>query len=104
MIGSDTYNTLQEKLVALQASKMAGSSRPTMEEPTVDFAAATTAVLGVPTPMPREMWSSEMSFEEVTNDINQEESKQSALDRQRKGDEEEAALLMQVLCYLIFAI
>lgn len=98
VIGSDTYNTLQEKLVALQASKMSGASPSIMEEPTVDFAAATTAVLGVPTPMPREMWSSETSFEEVTNEMNQEELKQSALDRQRKGDEEEEAMLMQVRC------
>lgn len=104
VIGSDTYNTLQEKLVALQASKMAGASRPTMEEPTVDFAAATTAVLGVPTPMPREMWSSEMSFEDVTNEMKQEELKQSALDRQRKGDEEEEAMLMQVLYCLVSVI
>ncbi|XP_024401100.1 uncharacterized protein [Physcomitrium patens] len=97
VIGSDSYNTLQEKLVALQARRMAESSDLSVEEPTVDFAAATTATLGVPTPLPREMWSSEISFEDVTNELNQEESKQSPLDRQRKGDDEEAAMLLQAL-------
>lgn len=98
MIGSDTYNTLVEKLVALDTSKISGASRPEIEEPTVDFAAATTAVLGVPTPMPRECWSSETSsFEEVSNEMNQEELKKLAYDRQRKGDEEERAELIKVL-------
>ncbi|KAG0611004.1 hypothetical protein M758_7G107300 [Ceratodon purpureus] len=97
VIGSDSYNTLQEKLVALAAGKMSEDSDLTMEESTVDFAAATTATLGVPTPLPRELWSSETSFEDVSNDMNQGESKQSALDRKRKGDSEEAAMLMQAL-------
>jgi hypothetical protein len=91
VIGSDSYNTLQEKLVALAAGRMSGDSDLAVEEPTVDFAAATTATLGVPTPLPRELWSSETSFEDVSNDVNQAELK-----LKRKGDSEEAAMLMQV--------
>ncbi|XP_024391042.1 uncharacterized protein [Physcomitrium patens] len=97
VIGSDSYNTLQEKLVALQASRIAGSRELLLEEPTVDFAAATTATLGVPKPLPKELWSSETSFEDVTNELNQEETNQLPFDRQRKGDSQEAAMLMLAL-------
>lgn len=96
VIGSDSYNTLQEKLVALQASRIAGSRELLLEEPTVDFAAATTATLRVPKPLPKELWSSETSFEDVTNELNQEETNQLPFDRQRKGDSQEAAMLMLV--------
>ena len=75
---------------------MSGASDLAEEEPEVDFAAATTATLGVPTPLPRELWSSETSFEDVSNDMSQAELKQSALDRKRKGDSEEAAMLAKV--------
>lgn len=87
-----------EKLVALQASNDPHGSRgvDVLEEPTVDFAAATTATLGVPTPSASQLWSSETSFEELTNEMNQEEMTESAKERRRKGDSEEARQLLQV--------
>lgn len=98
VIGANSYNTLMEKLVALQASTDPHGSRAVdaLEESTVDFAAATTATLGVPTPSASQLWSSETSFEELTNEMNQEEVTESAKDRQRKGDSEEARQLLQV--------
>lgn len=95
---ANSYNTLVEKLVALHASRSeeGSSGSGALEEPTVDFVAATNATLGVPTPSASQLWSSETSFEDLTNELNQAGAKQAAVDRQRKGDSEEAAELMQV--------
>ncbi|KAH9325846.1 hypothetical protein KI387_006024, partial [Taxus chinensis] len=50
VIGSSSYNTLQEKLVALNERKTRVLNTRVTEEDSVDFAAATTATLGVPSP------------------------------------------------------
>ncbi|KAH8957060.1 hypothetical protein BDL97_07G072900 [Sphagnum fallax] len=100
MIGNHSYNALVEKLVALQASKGDSASNDitgAVEESTVDFVAATTATLGVPTPSASQHWSSETSFEDLSYELNQGGLTTAANESPRKGDTEEAAALMQAL-------
>ncbi|XP_050376088.1 uncharacterized protein LOC126793571 [Argentina anserina] len=85
-IGSKSYNTLMGELVALETQTMESEceGKNTPQEDSVDFVAATTATLGVPSPS----LSKTRSFDE---------SPRSASDEAkiRKGDiEEEAELLM----------
>ncbi|ONK54944.1 uncharacterized protein A4U43_UnF9430 [Asparagus officinalis] len=49
-IGSKSYNTLMGELVAFDAIKSTGEDKNVLEDDSVDFAAATTAALGVPSP------------------------------------------------------
>lgn len=85
-IGSKSYNTLMGDLVSLETRKMENVGKDKSDEDCIDFAAATTATLGVPSPS----LSRAKSFEE---------SPRSASDRQtlRKGDAEEEAQLLKVL-------
>ncbi|XP_057834807.1 uncharacterized protein LOC131045273 isoform X1 [Cryptomeria japonica] len=86
VIGSSSYNTLQEKLVALNERKTHELNTRVIEEDSVDFAAATTAALGVPSPC----LSRGKSFEDspVSTPRGQ---------RGRKGDVEEVEELKKVL-------
>lgn len=79
VIGSSSYNTLQEKLVALNERKV-------IEEYSVDFAAATAAALGVPSPC----LSRGKSFEESPVSTPREQ-------KGRKGDVQEVEELIKVL-------
>ncbi|CAL5432932.1 unnamed protein product [Camellia sinensis] len=84
-IGSKSYNTLMEELVALVARSMEGEQKMNSEEDSVDFAAATTATLGVPSPC----LSRGKSFDSpraISDDGNV-----------RKGDIEEEAELKRIL-------
>ncbi|XP_024543986.1 ubiquitin carboxyl-terminal hydrolase MINDY-1-like [Selaginella moellendorffii] len=105
-VGSNSYNVLVEKLVALHAGKPAVE-----EEPTVDFAAATTASLGVPSPGLCSRTSFEgLQFLDFTDqkqeapetldtslETETEGSNEAEETRKRKGDEEEAAQLLDAL-------
>ncbi|KAE8725323.1 hypothetical protein F3Y22_tig00008957pilonHSYRG00069 [Hibiscus syriacus] len=84
-IVSKSYNAITEELVALETRNLEVSHKYGSED-CVDFAAATTATLGVPSPN----LSKTRSFDE---------SPQSASDEQifRKGDLEEEAELLRVL-------
>ncbi|KAB2067105.1 hypothetical protein ES319_A09G203700v1 [Gossypium barbadense] len=84
-IGSKSYNAIMEELVALETRNMEVSHKNNSED-CVDFAAATTATLGVPSPS----LSKTRSFDEFPR---------SASDQQilRKGDLEEEAELLRVL-------
>ncbi|GMI96216.1 hypothetical protein HRI_003290900 [Hibiscus trionum] len=84
-IGSKSYNSIMEQLVALETRNMEVSHKNSSED-SVDFAAATAATLGVPSPN----LSKTRSFDE---------SPRSASDQQmlRKGDLEEEAELLRVL-------
>ncbi|XWS38438.1 hypothetical protein CRYUN_Cryun19dG0131600 [Craigia yunnanensis] len=83
-IGSKSYNAIMEELVALETRNMEVSHKNNSED-CVDFAAATTATLGVPSPS----LSKTRSFDDS----------RSASDQQitRKGDLEEEAELLRVL-------
>ncbi|KAG8659308.1 ubiquitin carboxyl-terminal hydrolase MINDY-1 isoform X1 [Manihot esculenta] len=85
-IGAKSYNALMGQLVALETRKMECESKNNPEEDSVDFAAATTATLGVPSPC----LSKARSFDD---------SPRSVPDHQilRKGDLEEEAELLRVL-------
>ncbi|KAK8599796.1 hypothetical protein V6N13_060384 [Hibiscus sabdariffa] len=84
-IGSKSYNSIMEQLVALETRNIEVSLKNSSED-YVDFAAATAATLGVPSPN----LSKTRSFDE---------SPLSASDQQmlRKGDLEEEAELLRVL-------
>ncbi|KAK8518437.1 hypothetical protein V6N13_027914 [Hibiscus sabdariffa] len=84
-IGSKSYNAIMEELVALETRNMEVSHKNSSED-CVDFAAATAATLGVPSPN----LSKTRSFNE---------SPRSTSDQQifRKGDLEEEAELLRVL-------
>ncbi|KAK8685038.1 hypothetical protein V6N13_041049 [Hibiscus sabdariffa] len=84
-IGSKSYNSIMEQLVALETRNMEVSLKNSSED-YVDFAAATAATLGVPSPN----LSKTRSFDK---------SPRSASDQQmlRKGDLEEEAELLRVL-------
>ncbi|XP_062074175.1 uncharacterized protein LOC133778306 [Humulus lupulus] len=84
-IGSKSYNTLMEELVALE-TRNEREYKNSPEEDCVDFAAATTATLGVPSPcLPKAR-----SFDDSPHlDTNQEKA--------RKGDLEEEAELLRAL-------
>ncbi|GAB2224583.1 hypothetical protein Drorol1_Dr00005345 [Drosera rotundifolia] len=83
-IGSKSYNTLTGELVSLETQKMEQLKAP--QEDPVDFAAATTATLGVPSPS----LSRAKSFEDSP-------CSPSATLRKRKGDTEEEEELLRVL-------
>ncbi|XP_052209939.1 uncharacterized protein LOC127813172 [Diospyros lotus] len=81
-IGSKSYNTLMGELVALETRNMENEQKNS-EDNSIDFAAATTAALGVPSPCRR-------SFDDSLNAI-------SGDNKLRKGDAEEEAELLRVL-------
>ncbi|KAK1326238.1 hypothetical protein QJS10_CPA01g02405 [Acorus calamus] len=82
-IGSKSYNTLVGELVALKA--MEEEDKSTYEEDCVDFAAATTATLGVPSPC----LSRGMSFDDPPTSVQNEQ--------RRRGDLEEEEELIRAL-------
>ncbi|PIN02581.1 hypothetical protein CDL12_24904 [Handroanthus impetiginosus] len=79
-IGSKSYNTLMGELVSLETQTMESEQQRNPEDDSVDFVAATTAALGVPSPS----LSRGQSFDEPPR-------------RARKGDIEEEAELLRVL-------
>lgn len=83
-IGSRSYNTLVSELVqAFETKKAEGDIKREEEGDCVDFAAATTATLGVPSPLSRGI-----SFEDQNS---------ATIEQRRKGDIEEEEELMRVL-------
>ncbi|KAF8380380.1 hypothetical protein HHK36_027865 [Tetracentron sinense] len=85
-IGSKSYNTLTGELVALETRNTEGEHKSNPEEDFIDFAAATTATLGVPCPS----LSKNRSFDESPLPI-------SDLQKGKKGDVEEEEVLLRVL-------
>ncbi|XP_057523560.1 uncharacterized protein LOC130803471 isoform X1 [Amaranthus tricolor] len=85
-IGSKSYNTLMGDLVSLETWKMENEGKDKSVEDSIDFSAATTAALGVPSPI----LSKAKSFEESPSFL----SDQQTL---KKGDAEEEAELLRVL-------
>lgn len=85
-IGKKSYNTLMGELVALETINMESEQKKNTEEDSVDFVAATTAVLGVPSPS----LSRARSFDESPK-------APSDHDIARKGDVEEEAELLRAL-------
>ncbi|KAL9246765.1 hypothetical protein vseg_020259 [Gypsophila vaccaria] len=85
-IGSKSYNAIMSDLVSLETSKMENEGKNKEEEDCVDFAAATAATLGVPSP----------SLSRVKS---LDDSPRSAAEQHspRKGDIEEEAELLRVL-------
>ncbi|KAK3224725.1 hypothetical protein Dsin_004587 [Dipteronia sinensis] len=83
-IGSKSYNALMGELVALESIR--GECRSNSEEDCVDFAAATTATLGVPSPC----LSKTRSFDDSPHSVSDQQNT-------RKGDAEEAEELMRIL-------
>lgn len=84
-IGSKSYNTLMGELVSLETRNIEVQPKNNIEEDCVDFVAATTAALGVPSPS----LSKARSFDD---------SPQSVSDRMpRKGDLEEEAELLRAM-------
>lgn len=79
-IGSKSYNTLMGELVSLEAKSITSEQKKSLEDDGVDFVAATTAALGMPSPS----LSRGQSFDD---------SPQQA----RKGDIEEEAELLRAL-------
>ncbi|KAI8530363.1 hypothetical protein RHMOL_Rhmol11G0052100 [Rhododendron molle] len=84
-IGSKSYNTLMGELVALETN-LEGEQKKNSEEDIIDFAAATTATLRVPSPC----LSRGRSFDDSPHAV-------SNHDKERKGDMEEEAELLRVL-------
>ncbi|KAG5228427.1 hypothetical protein OIU76_017896 [Salix suchowensis] len=92
-IGSKSYNTLTGELVALETRNMEDESnnvtgedfKNKTEEDCVDFVAATTATLGVPSPC----LSKARSFDDSPRSVSDHQNV-------RKGDLEEAAALLRV--------
>lgn len=85
-IGSKSYNALMGELVALETHNVEARGDQNSEEDDVDFAAATTAALGVPSPC----LSKTRSFEDSPPAAQE-------LRRMRKGDLEEETELLQAL-------
>ncbi|KAK3019782.1 hypothetical protein RJ639_003769 [Escallonia herrerae] len=85
-IGSKSYNTLTGELVALETLNLGSENMKKPEEDCVDFAAATTATLGVPSPC----LSRGRSFDDSPQSV-------SDHDQARKGDLEEEAELLRAL-------
>ncbi|CAN8308305.1 unnamed protein product [Cochlearia groenlandica] len=85
-IGSKSYNALMGELVALETHNVEAPGDQNPGEDSVDFAAATTAALGVPSPC----LSKTRSFEESPPAA-------AELRRKRKGDLEEETELLQAL-------
>ncbi|XP_043715960.1 uncharacterized protein LOC122664276 isoform X2 [Telopea speciosissima] len=102
-IESKSYNTLMGELVALETKNTEHKSNP--EEDSVDFAAATTATLGVPSPS----LSRGISFDESPGAVSgNQKGREENLENEspgavsgnqigRKGDLEEEAELLRVL-------
>ncbi|KAL6006801.1 hypothetical protein ACLOJK_032296 [Asimina triloba] len=87
-IGSKSYNALIGELVSLE-TRHEEEDKHVLEEDSVDFAAATTAALGVPSPC----LSRGRSFEDSPVSVSSITSNQKV----RKGDVEEEEELMRVL-------
>ncbi|OVA10987.1 Protein of unknown function DUF544 [Macleaya cordata] len=85
-ISSKSYNTLMGELVALDTRSTEGKHMNIPEEDCIDFAAATTATLGVPSPC----LSRGRSFDESLCSISDHQ-------KGRKGDLEEEAELLRAL-------
>ncbi|XP_057978099.1 uncharacterized protein LOC131164707 [Malania oleifera] len=85
-IGSKSYNALMGELVALETQNMEDEHKNNLEEECIDFAAATTATLGVPSPS----LSRGKSFEDSPRS-------DSDIQNFRKGDIEEEEELLRVL-------
>ncbi|CAN0841577.1 Ubiquitin carboxyl-terminal hydrolase MINDY-1 [Linum grandiflorum] len=84
-IASKSYNSLMGDLVALETQKMEDDkSRDNLGDDSVDFAAATTAVLGVPSPS-----LSSRSFDSPRSESDD--------NKMMKGDQEEEAELQRAL-------
>ncbi|XP_057775683.1 uncharacterized protein LOC130994637 [Salvia miltiorrhiza] len=79
-IGSKSYNTLMGELVSLETQAMECEQNKNLEEDSVDFVAATTAVLGVPSPS----LSRSQSFTDSPQSV-------------KKGDMEEEEEVLRVL-------
>lgn len=85
-IGSKSYNTLMGELVALESQNPEPVPKRSPEDDSVDFVAATTAALGVPSPS----LSRGLSFEGSPGSVADQE-------KPRKGDVEEEVELLRVL-------
>lgn len=85
-IGSKSYNTIIGELVSLETRNAGGEQRNALQDDCVDFAAATTATLGVPSPT----LSRGRSFGDSPISVNGDQ-------RARKGDLEEEEVLVRVL-------
>jgi len=84
-IGSKSYNALMGELVSLETLNMDVHHKNVAEEDCVDFVAATTATLGVPSPSISKARSFDDSSQSVSDLI------------PRKGDREEEAELLRIL-------
>ncbi|KAK7252646.1 hypothetical protein RIF29_36737 [Crotalaria pallida] len=84
-IGSKSYNALMGELVSLESQNMEVHHKSSLEEDCVDFVAATTAALGVPSPSLSKARSFDDSPDSVSDEI------------PRKGDREEEEELLRVL-------
>ncbi|XP_019445093.1 PREDICTED: uncharacterized protein LOC109348933 isoform X3 [Lupinus angustifolius] len=84
-IESKSYNTLMGELVSLETLNMEVRHESNLEEDCVDFKAATTAVLGVPSPCLSKARSFDDSPDSVAGEI------------RRKGNHEEEEELLRVL-------
>lgn len=85
-IGSKSYNTIMGDLVGLETVTGGSEDKKRPEEDSVDFVAATTATLGVPSPG----LSRGLSFDDSTGSV-------SDLKKARKGDLEEEAELLRAM-------
>lgn len=85
-IGSKSYNALAGELVAFEAGKSYVENKKLSDTDSVDFAAATTAALGVPSPS----LSRSISFDYCHESLPVDQSK-------GKGDKEEETVLMRVI-------
>ncbi|KAG8374828.1 hypothetical protein BUALT_Bualt10G0036100 [Buddleja alternifolia] len=89
-IGSKSYNTLMGDLVSLETQTMESAQKRNPEDDGVDFVAATTAALGVPSPC----LSRGQSFDDSPK---RGQSFVDSPQRARKGDIEEEEELLRVL-------
>ncbi|KAF6133952.1 hypothetical protein GIB67_040716 [Kingdonia uniflora] len=85
-VGSKSYNTLMGELVALETKDTEGKLKSNIEEDCIDFAAATAATLGVPSPC----LSKAKSFDDSPCSA-------SSHKEGRRGDLEEEAELLRAL-------
>lgn len=85
-IGSKSYNAVTGELVALETQNIEGVCKNNPEEDCIDFAAATTAALGVPSPC----LSKATSFDDSPRSVSDHQ-------KGRKGDIEEEEELLRAL-------
>ncbi|KAA8521963.1 hypothetical protein F0562_012723 [Nyssa sinensis] len=85
-IGTKSYNTLMGELVSLETRNMEDERKKNSEEGCIDFAAATTATLGVPSPCLSRGRSFDDSPRSGSDDL-----------KVKKGDFEEEVELLRVL-------